>query len=76
MSQAERELVYLQRVFGSDAESIYRGLAVASREMNLSDSLGLVLRVRDLERAGEALQGLEPRIAAAMGGVLSERGGF
>ena len=73
MSQAEHELAYLRRVFGSDAESIYRGLAVASREMNLSDSLGLVLRVRDLERAGEALQGLESRIATAMG--ESTRGG-
>jgi hypothetical protein len=75
MSQAEHELAYLRRVFASDAESIYRGLAVASREMNLSDALGQVLRVRDLGRAGEALQGLDSRIAAAMGESSQGGGG-
>jgi hypothetical protein len=53
-------------VFGIDAESIDRGLAVAYRGLELSDALGLVLRVRDLERPGEPMGGLELQIADAM----------
>jgi hypothetical protein len=68
MSQAADELAYLRQVFGIDAESIYRGLAVASRglELELSDALGLVLRVRDLARTGDPMEGLELQVADAM----------
>ena len=66
MSWSDIELAYLQRVFGNDAESIYRGLAVASRAVELSDALGSVLHVRDLERAGEPIEGLELQSADAM----------
>jgi hypothetical protein len=66
MSPADNELECLRQVFGIDAESIYRGLAVASRAIELSDALGRVLRVRDLERAGEPMEGLDFQIADAM----------
>jgi hypothetical protein len=66
MSAADNELAYLRQLFGDDAESMYRGLAVASRGRELSDALGLVLHVRDLERSGEPMEGLELQIADAM----------
>jgi hypothetical protein len=66
MERAANELAYLRRVFGKDAESIHRGLAVASRGLELSDALGLVLHVRDLERTSKPIDGLELQIADAM----------
>ena len=36
MSQIDRDIEQLRGTFGDDTESIYRGLAVASRELEVS----------------------------------------